>query len=385
MSIATVGWMRRFWALLKKETRQLWRDRSNLAVGFLLPIILILLFGYGLSLDVKNAPVAVVLEDRSPLAESVMSGLKGSEYLAPQRAETMAVAEKWMRDKDVQAIVRVPVDFSRQWVVQNAQIQVILDGVDALSARINEGYIRGAIGSWGLKNQDRAAVSASHPTGQGVGSAIVSSRMWFNEASTSTWYLVPGLIVLILTLIGALLTSMVIAREWERGTLESLFVTPVRPLEIVIAKVVPYLVVGFTDLLICLMAARFLFEVPIRGSLWVILLVSLIYLLVSLFLGLCISAVTRNQFEASQGALLLSYLPAVMLSGFIFDLRNVPAPIQMVCQTLPATHFMGLLKTLFLTGDNHELVLKDGLILLGYALTLLAITCWRMRKLKVCR
>lgn len=380
MSIATVGWMRRFWALLKKETRQLWRDRSNLAVGFLLSIILILLFGYGLSLDVKNAPVAVVLEDRSPLAESVMSGLKGSEYLAPQRAETMAVAEKWMRDKDVQAIVRVPVDFSRQWVVQNAQIQVILDGVDALSARINEGYIRGAIGSWGLKNQDRAAVSASHPTGQGVGSAIVSSRMWFNEASTSTWYLVPGLIVLILTLIGALLTSMVIAREWERGTLESLFVTPVRPLEIVIAKVVPYLVVGFTDLLICLMAARFLFEVPIRGSLWVILLVSLIYLLVSLFLGLCISAVTRNQFEASQGALLLSYLPAVMLSGFIFDLRNVPAPIQMVCQTLPATHFMGLLKTLFLTGDNHELVLKDGLILLGYALTLLAITCWRMRK-----
>ena len=353
MSTATVGWMRRFWALLKKETRQLWRDRSNLAVGFLLPIILILLFGYGLSLDVKNAPVAVVLEDRSPLAESVMSGLKGSEYLAPQRAETMAVAEKWMRDKDVQAIVRVPVDFSRQWVVQNAQIQVILDGVDALSARINEGYIRGAIGSWGLKNQDRAAVSASHPTGQGVGSAIVSSRMWFNEASTSTWYLVPGLIVLILTLIGALLTSMVIAREWERGTL---------------------------DLLICLMAARFLFEVPIRGSLWVILLVSLIYLLVSLFLGLCISAVTRNQFEASQGALLLSYLPAVMLSGFIFDLRNVPAPIQMVCQTLPATHFMGLLKTLFLTGDNHELVLKDGLILLGYALTLLAITCWRMRK-----
>ena len=380
MSIATVGWMRRFWALLKKETRQLWRDRSNLAVGFLLPIILILLFGYGLSLDVKNAPVAVVLEDRSPLAESVMSGLKGSEYLAPQRAETMAVAEKWMRDKDVQAIVRVPVDFSRQWVVQNAQIQVILDGVDALSARINEGYIRGAIGSWGLKNQDRAAVSASHPTGQGVGSAIVSSRMWFNEASTSTWYLVPGLIVLILTLIGALLTSMVIAREWERGTLESLFVTPVRPLEIVIAKVVPYLVVGFTDLLICLMAARFLFEVPIRGSLWVILLVSLIYLLVSLFLGLCISAVTRNQFEASQGALLLSYLPAVMLSGFIFDLRNVPAPIQMVCQTLPATHFMGLLKTLFLAGDNHELVLKDGLILLGYALTLLAMTCWRMRK-----
>lgn len=380
MSTATVGWMRRFWALLKKETRQLWRDRSNLAVGFLLPIILILLFGYGLSLDVKNALVAVVLEDRSPLAESVMSGLKGSEYLAPQRAETMAVAEKWMRDKDVQAIVRVPVDFSRQWVVQNAQIQVILDGVDALSARINEGYIRGAIGSWGLKNQDRAAVSASHPTGQGVGSAIVSSRMWFNEASTSTWYLVPGLIVLILTLIGALLTSMVIAREWERGTLESLFVTPVRPLEIVIAKVVPYLVVGFTDLLICLMAARFLFEVPIRGSLWVILLVSLIYLLVSLFLGLCISAVTRNQFEASQGALLLSYLPAVMLSGFIFDLRNVPAPIQMVCQTLPATHFMGLLKTLFLTGDNHELVLKDGLILLGYALTLLAITCWRMRK-----
>ncbi len=380
MSTPTIGWSRRFWALLKKETRQLWRDRSNLAVGFLLPIILILLFGYGLSLDVKNAPIAVVLEDHSPAAESVMSALKGSEYLAPQGIDAMAEAETLMRKKKVRAIVRVPVDFSRRLSTQDAHIQVLLDGVDALSARIIEGYIQGAISSRGLKSQDRVAVSASHSIGTGVGVVTVSSRMWFNEASTSTWYLVPGLIVLILTLIGALLTSMVIAREWERGTLESLFVTPVRPFEIVMSKVIPYLVVGFTDLLICLLAARFLFEVPIRGSLWVILLVSLIYLLVSLFLGLCISAVTRNQFEASQGALLLSYLPAVMLSGFIFDLRNIPTAIQMVCQTLPATHFMGLLKTLFLTGDNYELALKEGVILLSYALALLLITCWRMRK-----
>lgn len=204
--------------------------------------------------------------------------------------------------------------------------------------------------------------------------------MWFNEAGISTWYLVPGLIALVLTLIGAFLTSLLIAREWERGTLESLFVTPVRPLEVVLAKLTPYLFVGAIDIALCLLAARFLFDVPIRGSLPVIVAVSLLYLAVSLLLGLFISGKTRNQFQASQLALLTSYMPALMLSGFVFDLRNVPVAIQVVSHLLPATHFMGLVKTLFLSGNHWPTILKSAGILSLYVVVLIHATRATLRK-----
>ena len=204
--------------------------------------------------------------------------------------------------------------------------------------------------------------------------------MWFNETGNSTWYLVPGLIVLVLTLIGAFLTSLLIAREWERGTLESLFVTPVRPLELVLAKLAPYLVVGAIDLVLCLLAARFLFEVPMRGSLTILFLASMLYLVVSLMLGLFISGKMRNQFQASQVAMLTSFMPAMMLSGFVFDLRNVPLVIQGVAQLLPATHFMGLIKTLFLAGDHWPTILRSVAILTLYAVVLVFATHRTLRK-----
>jgi ABC-2 type transport system permease protein len=361
-------------ALLRKETRQLLRDKANLAVGLLLPVVLILLFGYGLSFDVKQAPIAVVLEDRSPTAHDVLAALQGSPYLRPRWTDGMAEAEAALRAREVDAIVRLPVDFSRQFAAGRARVQLILNGADSTTATTVERYVTGALGVRALRQGDRAGSLAS---GGGVD---VVQRMWFNEAGNSSWYLVPGLIVLVLTMIGAFLTSLLIAREWERGTLESLFVTPVRPLEIVLSKLLPYLAVGAIDLALCLLAARFLFEVPIRGSLGVIVAVSLLYLAVSLLLGLFISGVTRNQFQASQVALLTSFLPALMLSGFVFDLRNVPLAIQVISQVLPATHFMSLVKTLFLAGDNWPMVWRDGTILALYALVLTWATRRQLRK-----
>jgi ABC-2 type transport system permease protein len=369
------GFVRRFVALLRKETRQLLRDRSNLAVGLLLPVVLILLFGYGLSFDVTNAPVAVVLDDPSPQARDVLAGLEGSPYVAPVWIPNMPDAVTRMRAGEVQGIVRVPVDFSSQLALGHAQVQLVVNGVDTNTAATIESYVAGAIGAWGERQADRAG--AGSPT---TGQVVMVPRMWFNEASSSTWYLVPGLVALVLTLIGAFLTSLLIAREWERGTLESLFVTPVRPLELVLAKLAPYLVIGIIDLVMCLFAARFLFEVPIRGSLGAIVLVSLLYLIVSLSLGLFISGVTRNQFQASQLALLASFMPAMMLSGFIFDLRNMPVAVQVVSQILPATHFMGLIKTLFLAGDNWPMVVREGSILALYGIVLIAASRRTLRK-----
>jgi ABC-2 type transport system permease protein len=373
--VSETGFARRFVALLRKETRQMLRDRSNLAVGLVLPVALILLFGYGLSFDVKHAPIAVVMEDSSVTARELVQGLQGSDYLAPVWLTNMVDAEALMRAAKVDGILRVPVDFSRRLAAGDAQVQLLLNGVDSVTAATVEGYVGGALGAAAQKQADRAGGKAASRA-----TVEVVQRMWFNETNDSTWYLVPGLIVLVLTLIGAFLTSLLIAREWERGTLESLFVTPVRPTELVLAKVLPYLVVGAIDFVFCMLAGRFLFHVPVRGSLGAIFVASMLYLITSLLLGLFISGRTRNQFQASQLALLTSFMPAMMLSGFVFDLRNVPAVIRAISQVLPATHFMGLIKTEFLAGDNWPMFFRSCAILGAYALVLAIATTRTMRK-----
>lgn len=367
--------MHRLFVLIRKETRQMLRDRSNLAVGLVLPVLLILLFGYGLSFDVRNAPLAVVSADHSPAALSVLARLQGSRYLSPRWVESQPEAEQMLRNGAVDGIVRIPVDFSRRLAAGDARVQLLLNGIDTTSANTLSSYVEGAISQYARLQADRGVSLALGP-----GRVEITQRMWFNEAGESTWFLVPGLLGLILTLIGAFLTSLLIAREWERGTLESLFVTPVRPLELVLAKLVPYLAVGTINIVLCLLAAHFLFHVPMRGPLMAIVVASMLYLSVSLLQGLLISGITRNQFQASQVALLTSFMPAMMLSGFVFDLRNMPVAIQVIAQLLPATHFMGMIKTLFLAGNHWPSVLRDASILLLYALVFTAATRQTLHK-----
>lgn len=374
----TAGFRVRLTALVRKETRQLLRDRSNLAVGLLLPVLLILLFGYGLSFDLTDARIAVVLEDESPAARTIVAAFDGSPYLTPVPVAGMAEAEQAMRAAQVKGILRVPVDFSQQLAQGHARIQLLLDGSDATVATAIDGYVNGAIANRMVQEADRRA-GASAATGD-RGAVTIVQRMWFNESGDSTWYLVPGLLVLVLTLIGAFLTALLIARERERGTLEALFVTPVRPIELVLAKLAPYLVIGAIDLVFCLLAAHFLFRVPVRGSLWVILLASMLYLLVSLALGLFISGQAGSQFQASQVAMLASFMPAMMLSGFVFDIRNLPAAVQVVSRILPATHFMQLIKTLFLGGNDWPMILRECSILALYAAVLVNASRLKLRK-----
>ncbi|MFV0244094.1 MAG: ABC transporter permease [Qingshengfaniella sp.] len=361
-------------ALIRKETRQMLRDRSNLFVGLLLPVVMILLFGYGLSFDVTNARIAVVMEDSSALTTTIVAGLAGSDYLDPIWTWSLRDAEQMIRFGQADAILRVPAGFMRDLTAGSGAMQLILNGVDSNTAQSIEGYANSAIQTAMQHLADQGGLA---PTSANV---QVVSRVWFNEANDSAWFVVPGLIVLVMTLIGAFLTSLLIAREWERGTLESLFATPARPLEMVLAKLAPYLVIGVIDLVLCLLAAKVVFGVPIRGSLWIIGLSSLLYLLVSLALGLVISGITRNQFAASQVALLVSFLPALMLSGFVFDLRNVPVFIQIVSHALPATHFMGLVKTLFMAGDYWPQILRANAALAAYAVVLIAVAQRKLAK-----
>lgn len=374
------GFWLRLRALTRKEFRQMLRDRSNLALGVVLPMMLILLFGYGLSMDLKDAPVAVVLEDSSPAARDAVAGLQGSAFLKPVQMNTMAEAEAMMRARAVDAIVRVPVDFTQRREWGDAQIQLIVHGVDAATATSFQAYIMGALNLSQQRQADLQGASLQGPDAGSGPSIQVEQRLWFNAANTSTWYLVPGVIVLVMTLVGAFLTSLVIAREWERGTLEALFVTPVHALEILLSKVIPYFAVGLLGLAMCVVAARGMFHVPLQGSLWALLISSSLYLVVALGIGLLISAATRNQFIACQAALLVSFLPAMMLSGFIFDLRNVPTAVAWIARLLPATYFVELVKTSFLAGDDMTVMLRDWAVLLLQAAALLGLARTRIRK-----
>jgi pyoluteorin transport system permease protein len=363
----------RVWSLVKKESRQIVRDPSSIAIGIVLPLVLILLFGYGLSLDVMNAPVAVVLEDSSPDATEVAASFQLSPYFDAELLTSMVRAQQLMLARKVDAIVRIRPDFTRQLALGDAEVQVLVHGTDANHARIIQAYAQGAIGQWAARRTAEGRETLSGPV-------AVQNRLWFNEANESRYFLIPGLIVLIMTLIGAFLTSLVVAREWERGTMEALFVTPVRPDEILLGKTIPYFVLGMIGLALCLLAAKFLFHVPFRGSVMVLIGSSMLYLLVALAIGLLISSATKSQFVASQIALLVTFLPALMLSGFLFDLRSMPAVVRVITYILPARYYVTLLQTVFLAGDIWTLIVPNAAVLAGMAVLFFILTRRATRK-----
>jgi len=362
--VAAGGRTRRVWALVKKEARQIVRDPSSIAIGIVLPVVLILLFGYGMSLDVTNVPVALVVEDPSPASADLAARFELSPYFDAAKMTSMREAEQLMLARKVDGIVRLRPDFSRRLERGDAEVQVLVHGIDANRARIIQSYAQGAIGVW-------AAIRAAEGKEVLTGPVRVQNRLWFNEANESRYFLVPGLVVLVMTLIGALLTSLVVAREWERGTIEALFVTPVRPGEFLLGKTIPYFVLGMIGLGLSLLGAKFLFHVPFRGSVLVLTGVSTLYLLVALAIGLLISSAMKSQFVASQITLLVTFLPAVMLSGFLFDLRSLPTFVQLITFILPARYYVALLQTIFLAGDIWAVILPNAAVLAAMMIVLL--------------
>jgi ABC-2 type transport system permease protein len=352
--------LRRIRALVMKETRQVVRDPSSIAIGAVLPLILILLFGFGLSLDVKNAPIAVVIEYPGPEAMELAAGFQLSPYFRPTVTRSLPPAQDLLLEHRVDGIVRIPADFSRRAGAGNADVQLIVHGGDANRARIIEGYVQGVVGAWS------ARLAAQGRSGQ-VQLVNVQSRLWFNEANDSSYFLVPGLIVLVMTLIGGLLTAMVMAREWERGTLESLLVTPVRSEEILLGKTLPYFALALVGFLLCVLSAKFLFQVPLRGSIWLLLAASMLYVLVALGIGLLISSWVKNQLVASQLTMLATFMPAFMLSGFLFDLRSMPAAVRLVTYALPARYYVALLQSIFLAGNVWSVIVPNTLVLAAMA------------------
>jgi ABC-2 type transport system permease protein len=372
---ATRGGARmRLGGLVRKEFLQIVRDPSSIAIAFVMPVFLLILFGYGVSLDAERVPLAVVVEQPSADTADFVAAFRGSKYFAPTDFATMPQAIERMLEGRVDAILRLRADFAeRLRRSDGAPVQLVVNGVNANTARLIEGYVQGAWSGW-LRQRSEAQ-------GQELRIPVeVEHRVWFNSALRSRNYLVPGLVVVIMTLIGALLTAMVMAREWERGTMEALMVTPAAVSEILLGKLIPYFVLGTGGMLLSVAMAVWLFDVPLRGSLWLLWLTASLFLLVALGMGLLISSVAKNQFIAGQLAIIVTFLPAFLLSGFIFDIGSMPAVVQAITHLIAARYFVAIVTTLFLAGDVWSVVLPNALALLVMAVVFLGLTWRKTRK-----
>jgi ABC-2 type transport system permease protein len=359
-------------ALLAKEWLQIIRDPSSIALAFFIPIVMLLLFGYGISLDPKELPVAFVMDKPDPTAATLLARFRHSRYFGMVPTTSWEEAERMLLDREVDAVIRLQSDFTRRLMTGGqAPVQLIVNGVDSNRALQIVGYVTMTWNRW------LTGVSETLPGAKNlarVGLVDLKQRIWFNEAIRSENFLVPGLMAIIMTLIGTLLTAMVMAREWERGTMEALLVTPVRRLEIVLGKLIPYFLLGMGGLVLCIVMAVFLFNVPFRGSLVLLLLLGGVFMVGTLGLGLFISSTAKNQFVAGQIALLAAFLPSFFLSGFIFELTSTPIFIQVLSYIVPAKYFVNIVQTLFLAGNVGSVLLPNlaGLVVLALVFMTLA-------------
>jgi len=344
--------------LIRKEFLQVLRDPSSIAIAFLMPILLLLLFGYGISLDAEHVPVALVAEQPNADTESFAGAFRQSRYFAPVVMPGMREAVAALNSRRVDAIIHIKQDFSRRMrSTDGGVIQVIVNGIDANNARLVQGYVEGVWAKW----LQAEALANGEPLDIPV---QVEERVWFNSELKSRNFIVPGLIAIIMTLIGALLTAMVMAREWERGTMEALIVTPVTISEVVVGKLIPYYILGMGGMALSVVMSAGLFGVPLKGSLWVLFLASSLFLLAALGMGLLISVVAKNQFVAGQAAIIATFLPAFILSGFLFDISSMPAPVQVITHAVAARYFIAILQTLFLAGNIWPIILPNAAALL---------------------
>jgi len=368
------GRLMRLKGMMRKEWLQVIRDPSSIAIAFFLPILLLLIFGYGVSLDARDVRIGLVVEQMDGPSLSFAGGFDQTPYFRPSAFSSIQEAEKAMREAKIDGIVWLRHNFGSDYRIQKSPpIGLIVNGVDANTARLIEGYVQGIWFAWLEQQAERSGTTLRAPV-------QMEQRVWYNPEVRSTDYLVPGVLAVIMTLIGALLTALVIAREWERGTMEALLVSRISAPEILLGKLIPYFVLGMGGLFISLLMAHYLFHVPMRGSLWLLLAASALFLWVALGMGFFISTVFRSQFVAALVAMVSTFLPAFILSGFIFDIRSMPPLIQGLTHLIAARYYVSILQTLFLVGDVWSVVLPNGVALMIMGLFFHGIVYRKTRK-----
>lgn len=366
---------RRLFALIRKETYQITRDPSSSLIAFVIPVMLLFIFGYGINLDSSKIRLGILMEQQTSETRQLVDAFIGSPFIEPTISRNRQELVELLQAGKIRGLVVIPSDFTEKFYsdTELAPIQVITDGSEPNTANFVWGFTQGA---WQIWQQNRA---------QEQGAKLMQPieldlRYWFNSAAISRNFIIPGAVTIIMTVIGAILTSLVIAREWERGTMEALLSTQVTRAELLISKIVPYYVLGMMAMLLCMVVSVFIMDVPYRGSLLILFGLSSLFLCSTLGMGLLISTITRNQFNAAMVALNLGFLPAVMLSGFIFEIDSMPVIIQAITFIIPARYFVNTLQTLFLAGNIAPILLINFAFLVASAVLFIGLTAMKTRR-----
>ncbi len=364
----------RFLAVAKKEIVQVLRDSRSLIIVLLMPVVLVLLFGYGVSLDLKHLPIYVYDRDGSQQSQDLLKRFQASDYFDIVRVvNNYAELTRAIDAGQAKMGIVIPWDFSqRLHDGRIAQVQALIDATDDNTANVLMGYAQAVVQGYSSDVQldwlrDRGQITQPVPL-------RVETRTWYNENLESSAFIVPGVLALVMSVIGAFLTSLTIAREWERGTMEQLISTPVTPFEIMFGKLVPYFAIGMIDVIVCAVLALYWFHVPFRGSFLTLLISSALFMIVVLSMGFFISVIAKNQLAASQLALLATFLPAFLLSGFLYAIEQMPLVLQWITRILPARYYVSVLKKIFLKGSPAALLYPDlvPLAIFTFVLALLA-------------
>lgn len=357
-------------ALILKEIKQIKRDTSSIMVAFIMPLTILFIFGYGISFDIENIRIDFVQQDSGKIARDLQDHYVNSKYFKANVVKSTQEAKGNMESGASQGTVIVPQNFSeRVQKGMKSEIQIISDGSDPNTASYIESYALGVFSKY--------FSSLAKPSGPSIN---VIQRLWFNPTTESIHFLMAGALTMILAIVGTFLTSLVVAKEWERGTMEAMISTPVSIEEIIISKVIPYFLLAMVSLAVSLTYGKIFFKMPFEGSVFSLLILSSIFIVVSLLTGLLISTAAKEQFVAAMGAMLVTFLPTMMLSGFIFEIKTMPIPLQILTYIFPARYFVSSLRTLCLVGDVWEILLRDISILSFMASLLFLFLKKKLRK-----
>lgn len=345
-------------AIAKKELIQIRRDPLSLAMAFLMPVLLLFIFGYAITLDVNNLPTVVYDLDKSSMSRELIAELAASGYFTIVRfTDDHREIDRYLDSGKARVAVSIPADFSKNIRTgKEAQLQAIVDGSDSNTATIALGYISAVAETYAVRVGGVAKTPLIDPR----------VRVWYNPELKSRNFIIPGLIAVVMAVIAALLTSLTIAREWERGTMEQLISTPVKSPELILGKLIPYFIIGFIDVVVSVFMAVFLFDVPFRGNIFLLAMLSSVFLFGGLGLGILISIVAKSQLVASQISMVATFLPAFLLSGFMYAISNMPEALQVLTRIIPARYFVSIVKGLFLKGNPLRLLVGDGIFLLAF-------------------
>ncbi len=373
--------LRRMGAVARKEFIHVLRDPRALGIAIVLPMIMLMIFGYALTLDLDRVPLAVWDQSRTPQSRELVSRFEGSRYFSvvARPGNYREVEASVEGGRTLMALV-IPVEFGRRVASgRTTQVQVLADGSDANTTTLALSYAEAIVRTY---SQEILVEKVRRMTGRPPALPLeLRPRAWFNTDMESKIFIVPGLIAVIMMLIAALLTSLTVAREWETGTMEQLISTPLRGSELILGKLAPYFAIGMVDMLLSVLAGRFLFDVPIRGNLLLLFSVSAIYLVGALSLGILISTKAKTQLLASQAAFVATFLPAFLLSGFMFDIGNMPKVLQLVTYLIPARYFVTFLRGLYLKGTGIAQLWPECLLMVAFGalMLLLAIRSFKKR------